>query len=65
LPQRHKTKLFAKSYLCVFVFWCLGGENAFPQNVVDPPSTKIITKGLKMTWPQKGAKNTKTKFQGV
>ena len=21
----------------IFVFWCLGGENVLPQNVVDPP----------------------------
>ena len=31
-----------------FVVWCLGGENFFLQNVVDPPleGTEIITKHL-------------------
>jgi hypothetical protein len=33
--QRHKAKLFAKKL--IFVFWCLGGENVFVQNVVDSP----------------------------
>jgi len=43
--QRHKVKLFSKIYLCVF--WCLGGENVLPQNVVDPPleGTKISHNG--------------------
>jgi hypothetical protein len=35
-------------YKIIFVFWCLGGENVLPQNVVDPPleDTTLISKRL-------------------